>query len=195
MYISKHLKTKVYNHYDLNKCKLVLKETIDDPSVNNYIAELYEDTVDQLEKTLGKDIALTTNIIEFKNVCQSEIVVDVANYITLSAITYTDLITEAICTLTGSTIYTNENAFVIKFPYTIYASVMTVTFTSGYITGNIDKTIRRSINVLLNDNYDVNSSSYTLQNVKETKALERLNSLSKKHFFITKNNINTITNE
>jgi hypothetical protein len=195
MYISKHLKTKVYNHYDLNKCKLVLKETIDDPSVNNYIAELYEDTVDQLEKTLGKDIALTTNIIEFKNVCQSEIVVDVANYITLSAITYTDLITEAICTLTGSTIYTNENAFVIKFPYTIYASVMTVTFTSGYITGNIDKTIRRSINVLLNDNYDVNSSSYTLQNVKETKALERLNSLSKKHFFITKNNINIITNE
>jgi hypothetical protein len=171
--------SKVYNGLFLSKLTNLLRlDTYDAIEIK----EIFEDANDIAEKYIQKDIAYTLREYVFKNFSGTELLVDEGNYGSISAITSTDA-SGNITIITGYSVWHDSNNFTIIFASAINNCEIKVRFYSGFINDTIPKSIRRAIYIIINDLYDWERASYSVQQSKKSDVIERLLNPYKKIFF------------
>jgi hypothetical protein len=184
MKIQKTIHSKQYLEFNVNKVKSWLKIDSDIEIESDTLEELYEDSVDFIEKFIQKDVAYTLNEYVFYPFNGSKVTIDEGNLISISAVTYTDYSdVEHVISEDEYELRKNNNLFTLKFNVSFSAKELKIIFYSGYLNNKMDKSIRKALRVLINDSYDVENSSYTLQAVKKNDVIERTLWPIRKNFF------------
>jgi hypothetical protein len=189
--------SKTYNNLYLDRLQKVLR--VDDFDAVE-VKEIYEDATDIAEKYLNKNIAFTTTQYTFDyfnyyndyiNYAGQYILIDEGNYHSMSGVTSTDK-NGNVTNITGYTvIHKDSNTFNIHFNNNIINSrELKIVFYTGYKADEMPKSVRRAIYIIINDLYDWERASYSVQQSKKGDAIERYLNPFRKDFFYNYDNFN-----
>ncbi len=114
------------------------------------------------ENFIGKDLALTSNVLTIEEFSADEIRVDAGNLISVDYV-----ITDTSTLITDYTIVQDKDYFTIEFNSSVTSDPLKIEFKTGYQDGECPEEIKNAILIKCADSYDVERSSYTLQSYKK----------------------------
>lgn len=162
-------KTKLYYPVTLTEAKRHLRVDEDFIQDDDYIQGLIAAATLKAESYIGKDVALTSNVIPFDNFMSDQIIFDEGNFNSL-----TSIITDASVLITPVKVRNYRNVLYIELPSFIDKNLITLTFKTGFDTGKCPADIKQAILIKIGDLYDGERSSYTFTSSRNTNAFERL---------------------
>jgi len=166
---TKPSKTKTDYPVSLAEAKRHLRVDKDFYDDDDYIQGLIYAGTQKAEEYIGKDIALTTTVLDLYDFIGNDIVLDDANFVEL-----TSIVTDSSVAISSSEVRSYYNFTYIALSTSADADPLTVTYKTGYELGDCPAVIKQAILIKVGDLYDVDRSSYTLGIFKEGKAFERL---------------------
>lgn len=167
--INQITKTKLSYPITLEEAKRHLRvdDTFDQD--DDYITRLIRVATQKAEEYIGKDIALTSNVLVVDDWCSDTFYYDEGNFQSL-----TSFITDSSVLLTPEKTRAYRNGFYLEFSTYYDTDYVTVTFRTGYVQGTCPEDIKQAILIKIGDLYDGERSSYTFTSSKETRAYERM---------------------
>lgn len=179
--------SKTYNNLFLDRITTILR--IDDYDAIE-IKEIFEEAHAIAENYIQKDIAYTLNEYTFTNYSGQYIVIDEGNFDSISGITSTDA-NNNVTNITGYTVtHKDSNQFTIKLNNSFDNKELKISFYTGYASDNLPKPIRRAIKIIINDLYDWERASYSVQSSKKSDVIERYLNYYRKDYFHNYNGYN-----
>lgn len=162
-------KTKLYYPVTLEEAKRHLR--VDDTFVldDDYITALIQAATKKAEEYIGKDIALTNNVLLLDNYSGDTLFYEEGFFNSL-----TSVVTDSSSLVVPSKTRKYLNAFYLEFTNYMDADPLTVTFKTGFTQGECPLDIKQAILIKIGDLYDGERSSYTFTSSRDTKAFERM---------------------
>ncbi len=162
-------KTKVSFPVSLDEAKRHLRvdETfeIDDDFIQGLI---FAATL-RAEQYIGKDIALTNNVLILDDFCSDTLFYDEGNFNSL-----TSIIDDASISYSPLKTRTFRNGFYLEFSSVIDTDILTISFKTGFNYNQCPQDIKQAILIKISDLYDSERSDYQFTSTRDTKAFERI---------------------
>jgi len=166
---TKPTKTKTFYPVSLVEAKRHLRVDEDFHIDDAYIQGIVYAATQKAEEYIGKDIALTTNVLELYDFIGNDIVLDEANFDSVSSI-----VTDTSVAVSTSEVRKYYNHTYIELATDVDSDPLTLTYITGYRELECPAIIKQAILMKVGDLYDIDRTSYTLSVFREGKAFERL---------------------
>jgi len=165
---SKPIKTKSYYPVSLDEAKRHLR--IDDSwdKDDDYIRNLIEAATQKCEEYIGKDIALTSNVLAIYGFLGCDFYLEEGNFISMDSIKQSDASTAI--GIDHTEIYYNR--VYVELATDADQDPLYLYYTTGYAAGACPALIKQAVLVKIGDLYDVERQSYS--DHKENYAYQRL---------------------
>lgn len=163
------VKTKTFYPISLPIAKRHLRVDEDWYDDDDYIQNLIYAATEKAEQYIGKDIALTTNVMEYYDFVGDDITIDEGNFIQVDSI-----VTDSSTLVTVNQTRKYYNSVFIDLIGSVDSDPLTITYQTGYNEDKCPSVIKQAILIKLADLYDIDRSNYTLGTFKEGQAFERL---------------------
>jgi len=140
-----------------------LKIDPDDFDNDNYLDSITIPSATRYcENFIGKDIALTKNVLAIDSFSGSDVRINSGNLISVEYV-----ITDSSTLVTDYTIVWNRDYFILEFPSLVTSDPLKVEFTTGYNEGECPEDIKSAVLIKCCDEFDVERSSYILSSYKK----------------------------
>jgi len=164
----KPVKTKTYYPVSLDEAKRHLRVDDDFDKDDDYIRNLIYAATQKCEEYIGKDIALTSNIVKIPDFVGSDFYVEEGHLISVDYVKQSDA-----STLVAIDHYeTYYNRVYVELSSSADQDPLYVYYTTGFAAGNCPALIKQAVLVKIGDLYDVERQSYS--DHKENYAYQRL---------------------
>ena len=164
----KPVKTKTIYPVSVDEAKRALRVDADFDLDNDYIRNLIYAATQKAEEYIGKDIALTSNVLKIWNFSGDDIVLEEGNFNSLTSVQQSDASTS----ISVSEIRNFYNYTLIELEDSAEEDPLYVNYVTGFSANECPALIKQAILVKVGDLYDEERSSYN--NIKNTGAWERL---------------------
>lgn len=158
-----NVKTKSIWPVSVEEVKSHLRIDPDDFDNDSYIEKITIPAATRdCENFIGKDLALTSNVLTIERFSSNEIRIDAGNLISVDYV-----ITDASTLITDYTLVKERDYFTLEFNSSVTSDPLKIEFKTGYQDGECPEDIKLSILMKCADSYDVERSSYALQSYKK----------------------------
>jgi len=167
---SKPIKTKSYYPVSLDEAKRHLRVDQEWSKDDDYIRGLIEAATQKCEEYIGKDIALTSNVLAIYDFVGPDLYLEEGNFISLDSVKQSDASTSISVDHTEilyNRVYIELSSHADQDPLYLY-------YTTGFAAGACPALIKQAVLVKIADLYDDQRSSYSNGTSKNENAYERL---------------------